>query len=139
MKAASYVILRGGSLSPNAPQLAVGLFTLKLGKKIVHTNFQDALKAFQFDLGPQGDRETGEDQIPGRGDIDFPQIIRSLRDVGYDKTIIVQVTCNLPILIPGQIPYPLSRQMGIAAEARGYLSRCLQELKHNSKSGSYSA
>ena len=105
-------------------------FILKFGKRIVHTNFQDALKALQFGyLNPEGDRETGLDQIPGRSDIDFPQILRCLKKTGYDKAIIVQVTCNLPLPIPGQIPYPLSRQMGIAAEARGYLHRCLQELK----------
>jgi hypothetical protein len=40
--------------------------------------------------------------------------------VGYDKVIIFDVS--------GAMTYPLSRQMGIAAEARGYLNRCLQEL-----------
>ena len=97
---------------------------LKFGKKIVHVHFSDALKALQF-----GPPEPGYDQIPGRSDIDFPKILRRLKDVGYDKAIDVHVTCNLPTPIPGQIPYPLSRQMGIAAEARGYLNRCLQELK----------
>ena len=97
---------------------------LTFGKKIVHTNFADAQKALQ--LGPP---EPGYEQIPGRNDIDFPKILRCLKDVGYDKSIIVHITCNLPYPIPGQIPYPLSRQMGMAAEARGYLHRCLQELK----------
>ena len=98
---------------------------LKFGKRIVHVNFADNLKAYQF----QGGRETGEELIPGRSDIDFPKILRCLKDVGYDKAIVVHVTYALPYPIPGQIPYPLSRQMGIAAEARGYLNRCLQELK----------
>jgi sugar phosphate isomerase/epimerase len=96
---------------------------LRFGKKIVHVHFSDALKALQF-----GPPELGYDQIPGRADIDFPKIIRHLKDVGYDGAIDVHVTCNLPLPIPGQIPYPLSRSMGMAAEARGYLNRCLQEL-----------
>ena len=100
---------------------------LKFGRKIVHTDFADALKVFQFD--PWGKRETGEDQIPGRSDIDFPKILRCLKDVGYGNAITVHVVSNLPYPIPGQIPYTLSRKMGIAAEARGYLNKCLQELK----------
>ena len=97
---------------------------LKFGKKIVHVHLCDALKALQF-----GPPEPGYDQIPGRSDIDFPKILRCLKSVGYDKTVNVHVTYAMPLPIPGQIPYPLSRQMGIAAEARGYLHRCLQELK----------
>ena len=97
---------------------------LKFGKKIVHTHFTDAQKSLQ--LGPP---EPGYEQIPGRNDMDFPKILRRLKNVGYDKAIDVLITCNLPVPMPGQIPYPLSRQMGMAAEARGYLSRCLQELK----------
>ena len=97
---------------------------LKFGKKIVLVHFSDALKSLQF-----GPPEPGEYQIPGRGDIDFPKILRCLKSIGYNNVIDVHVTCNLPLPIPGQIPYPISRKMGIAAEARGYLNRCLQELK----------
>jgi sugar phosphate isomerase/epimerase len=100
---------------------------LKFGKKIVHVHFGDAVKALQF-----GPPEPGYDQIPGRNDIDFPKILRRLKDIGYDGAIDVHVTCNLPLPIRGQIPYPLTRNMGIAAEARGYLNRCLQELKWDS-------
>ena len=97
---------------------------LKFGRKIAHVDFADAQKALQ--LGPP---EPGYDQIPGRNDMDFPKILRYLEDVDYYNSINVNVTCNLPIPIPGQIPFPLSRLMGMAAEARGYLNRCLQELK----------
>ena len=62
-----------------------------------------------------------EQQIPGRGGIDFPRILRLLKDVGYDKAV--------DLVMVGASTYPLSRQMGIAAEARGYLNRCFQELK----------
>ena len=61
------------------------------------------------------------EQIPGRGNIDFPKILQSLKNIGYDKAI--------SLAIIGAFTYPLSKQMGIAAESRGYLRRCLQELK----------
>ena len=86
---------------------------LKIGKRIVHTHFHDCPNRGQS-------RETPEEQIPGRGDIDFPKILGSLKNIGYDKALSVHVV--------GGLTYPLSRQMGIAAEARGYLHRCLQEL-----------
>ena len=62
-----------------------------------------------------------EQQIPGRGGVDFPKILRLLKDVGYKKAVDLMMT--------GAFTYPLSRQMGIAGEARGYLNRCFQELK----------
>jgi sugar phosphate isomerase/epimerase len=101
---------------------------LKFGKRIVHCDFGDALKTMQL-----GEPEPGIAQIPGRSDIDFPKILKRLKDAGFDGAINVHITCNLPYPIPGQIPYPLSRQMGMAAEARGYLHRCLQELKLESQ------
>jgi sugar phosphate isomerase/epimerase len=96
---------------------------LRIGKKIVHSHFHDAKKAIRFaDL--EGVRETGEEEIPGRGDIDCPKILKLLKDIGYDKAIDFQTV--------GARRYPLWRRVGIAAEARGYLNRCLQELKQDS-------
>ena len=86
----------------------------KLGKKIVHTHFRDY-------PNPERDEATPEEQIPGRGNIDFPKILQSLKNIGYDKAI--------SLAIIGAFTYPLSKQMGIAAESRGYLRRCLQVLK----------
>jgi sugar phosphate isomerase/epimerase len=93
---------------------------LKIGKKIVHSHFHDAKKTLRF-VALDGPRETGEEEIPGRGDIDCPKILRHLKDIGYDKAIDFQTV--------GARRYPLWRRVGIAAEARGYLNRCLQELK----------
>ena len=87
---------------------------IRLGKKIVHTHIRDYPK-------PEQDAATPEEQIPGRGKIDFPKIIQSLKNVGYDKAI--------DLVMIGAFTYPLSKQMGIAAESRGYLNRCLQALK----------
>ena len=93
---------------------------LRIGKRIVHSHFHDALKALRF-VPPSDSRETGEEEIPGRGDIDCPKIFRLLKDIGYNKAIDFQTVSARR--------YPLWRRVGIAAEARGYLNRCLQELK----------
>jgi len=87
---------------------------LKMGDRIVHSHFRDC---------PHREQHPGlpEQQIPGRGEIDIPETLRALRDVGYDRVLDLEVI--------GAFTYPLSRQMAIAAEARGYLNRCLQELK----------
>lgn len=86
----------------------------QLGKKIIHTHIRDY-------PAPETDVATPEEQILGRGKIDYPQILQSLHNVGYKKAI--------SVVMVGAFTYPLSRQMGIAAESRGYLHRCLQELK----------
>ena len=104
----------------------------KIGKRIVHVHFRDyprrdqmpasappvfsALSAQYVPWRPPVDL-----QIPGRGGIDFPKILRLLKNVGYDKAV--------DLVMTGAETYPLSRQMGMAAESRGYLNRCLQELK----------
>ena len=87
---------------------------LKIADKIVHSHFRDC---------PHRKPHPGlpEQQIPGRGEIDIPATLRALRDVGYDKVLDLEVI--------GAFTYTLSRQMGIAAEARGYLNRCFQELR----------
>jgi sugar phosphate isomerase/epimerase len=86
---------------------------LKLGDRIVHSHFRDCPHRAQSPGLP-------EQQIPGRGKIDLPATLRALREVGYDKVLDLEVI--------GAFTYPLSRQMGIAAEARGYLYKCLQEI-----------
>jgi sugar phosphate isomerase/epimerase len=91
----------------------------KLGKKIVHVHMRE------YPIRPdrQNYEAEPEEEIPGRGNVDFPKILKSLKDIGYDKALDLDVI--------GAFTYPLSRQMGIAAEARGYLNRCLQELKNS--------
>ena len=86
----------------------------KLGKKIVHTHIRDY-------PSPEQEPALPEEQILGRGKIDYPLILRKLKQVGYQGA--------LSLVMVGAFTYPLSRQMGIAAECRGYLHRCLQELK----------
>jgi sugar phosphate isomerase/epimerase len=103
----------------------------KIGKRIVHVHFRDypSLEQMPPDAAPTftgfGQWEpwlpSVEQQIPGRGGIDFLKILRLLKGTGYDGAV--------DFVMTGAFTYPLSRQMGIAAEARGYLNRCLQEFK----------
>jgi sugar phosphate isomerase/epimerase len=86
----------------------------KIGKQIVHCHFHDC-------PAPQPTHDTPEQQVPGRSTLDWHNIIKELKNVGYDRA------CDVHII--GAFQYPLSRQMGLAAEARGYLNRCLQEVK----------
>ena len=89
----------------------------KLGKKLVHVHLRD--------YPDVADRQTyeclAEEEIAGRSGVDFPKILRSLKAIGYNGAI------DLDII--GAFTFPLSRQMGLAAETRGYINRCLQELK----------
>ena len=83
------------------------------GKHIVTSHIRDCLSREQR-VGPP------ETQIPGRGSVDLPATLRALREEGYDGPL------NLEVI--GAKDYELSRAMGIAAESRGYLHRCLQEV-----------
>jgi len=85
----------------------------KLGRRIVHSHFRDCPHRAE---GPG----LPEEQIPGRGKIDMMATLRAMKEVGYDKVLDLEVI--------GAFQYPPSRQMVMAAEARGYLNRCLQEL-----------
>ncbi|HEY8743097.1 MAG TPA: sugar phosphate isomerase/epimerase [Chloroflexota bacterium] len=82
---------------------------------IVHSHFRDCLTDKLG--GPPG---PPEEQVPGRGRLDIPGILRALDDGGYRGALDLECI--------GARSYPLSRAMGIAAETRGYLRRCQQEL-----------
>ena len=81
--------------------------------KIITSHFRDCASREQR-VGPP------ETQIPGRGIVDLPATLRALHETGYDGPL------NLEVIGAGD--YPPSRAMGIAAESRGYLNRCLQEI-----------
>lgn len=81
--------------------------------KIITSHFRDCASREQR-VGPP------ETQIPGRGIVDLPATLRALAETGYDGPL------NLEVIGAGG--YELSRAMGVAAESRGYLNRCLQEL-----------
>jgi sugar phosphate isomerase/epimerase len=83
------------------------------GDRIVTSHFRDCASREQA-VGPP------ENQIPGRGLVDIPATLRALQETGYDGPL------NLEII--GAFDYPLARAMGVAAESRGYLRCCLQEI-----------
>lgn len=89
----------------------------KLGKKIVHVH----LREYPDVADRQGYEALAEEEIAGRGGVEFPQILQSLKDVGYKGAMDLDVI--------GAFTFPLSRQIGITAESRGYFNRCMQELK----------
>jgi len=98
---------------------------LKLGKKIAHAQFHDCptpLTPEQMKKlkGPRP-HDSPEQQTPGRSDVNWVKILQNFKDVGYEGAMDVHTI--------GTGQYPISRAMGRAAEARGYLNRCLQELK----------
>ena len=84
------------------------------GDKIITSHFRDCPVRVP---GPPG---TPDQQIPGRGALDLPEILQSLKTIGYAGPI------NLEVI--GTFDYSLSRAMGVAAESRGYLRRCFQQL-----------
>jgi sugar phosphate isomerase/epimerase len=115
----------------NSPGLGVNLDTLhifragedasetvrKLGQKIVHVHVRE----YPDVADRQHYEARAEEEIIGRGGVDFPKILKSLKAIGYNGAIDLDVI--------GAFTFLLSRQMGITAESRGYLNRCLQELE----------
>lgn len=84
------------------------------GSKIITSHFRDCPVRVP---GPPG---TPDQQIPGRGALDLVDILQSLKNTGYSGPV------NLEVI--GTKEYSLSRGMGVAAEARGYLRRSFQNL-----------
>ena len=84
------------------------------GDKIITSHFRDCPVRVP---GPPG---TPDLQTPGRGALDLPEILQSLKNTGYAGPV------NLEVIGTGE--YPLSRCAIVAAESRGYLHRCFQEL-----------
>jgi sugar phosphate isomerase/epimerase len=83
------------------------------GSHIITSHFRDC-------PWREGSPGTPEQQIPGRGVVDIPGILAALKKTGYAGPL------NLEVI--GASSCPISRSMGIVAEARGYLRRCFQEL-----------
>jgi sugar phosphate isomerase/epimerase len=83
------------------------------GSKIITSHFRDC-------PWREGSPGAPEQQIPGRGVVNIPATLRALQATGYRGPL------NLEVIGAGK--YELSRAMGIAAESRGYLHRCLQEI-----------
>jgi len=83
------------------------------GRRIVTSHIRDCASREQK-VGPP------PTQIPGRGSVDLPALLRALADVGFTGPL------NLEVI--GAASYPLPQVVSIAAESRGYLHRCLREI-----------
>lgn len=83
------------------------------GERILTSHFRDCASRERA-VGPP------PTQIPGRGEVDLPGTLAALAEVGYSGPL------NLEVI--GAKEYTVAKAMGIAAEAHGYLHRCLQEL-----------
>ncbi|HEY2173401.1 MAG TPA: sugar phosphate isomerase/epimerase [Mycobacteriales bacterium] len=86
---------------------------LAWGDRIVTSHIRDCASRERA-VGPP------ETQIPGRGAVDLPAVLAALTTVGFAGPL------NLEVI--GATTYSLSRAMGVAAESRGYLHRCLSEI-----------
>ena len=84
------------------------------GERIVHSHFRDCPS--RVERGPG----TPEQQVPGRGEVDIVGVLRALGQTRYHGPLSFECI--------GAKGYSLARATAIAAETRGYLNRCLQEL-----------
>ncbi len=83
------------------------------GSRIVTSHFRDCASREQK-VGPP------PTQIPGRGAVDIPATLAALVEVGYTGPL------NLEVI--GAASYTPAQASSIAAETRGYLRRCLEEI-----------
>ena len=91
----------------------------KLGKAIVMVHIRDCPYRTQPAGGPPPG--TPDQQIPGRGQVNLPVYLSNLKQTGYTGPLDLEI-------IGAQKFEDLSRCMGLIAESRGYLHRCLQEI-----------
>jgi sugar phosphate isomerase/epimerase len=98
-------IFRAGELPEEA--------AAKIGKGIIHSHFRDAPVA---EMGPPG---NPWEQIPGTGLIDLSATIKSLRDVGYEGYLSLEVI--------GGGGMAETELMAIASRSQGYVLRLLRE------------
>ena len=83
------------------------------GPRILTSHFRDCASR-ERQVGPP------PTQIPGRGIVDIPATLAALHSVGYAGPL------NLEVI--GAKDYTLAQASSVAAEAHGYLNRCLQEI-----------
>jgi sugar phosphate isomerase/epimerase len=87
-------------------------FIRGMGKSLVHVHVRDAVT--------RGRLPPPTDQVPGRGKLDMAAIFMALKEIGFDGPI------NLEMV--GAAQYELWQVVGVAAESRGYLNRCAQNV-----------
>ncbi|MER3404572.1 MAG: sugar phosphate isomerase/epimerase [Chloroflexota bacterium] len=83
----------------------------RMGRYIIISHFRDCLSR-ERQVGPP------ETQVPGRGAINIPAVLRALKDVGYDYALDLEII--------GAKEYSREQCCVIAAESRGHMQACLQ-------------
>lgn len=86
----------------------------KLAPHVVHIHFRDLQGGEDKAIGPPAF------QVPGRGVLDLPPLLKKIHDSGYDGALDLEVI--------GAFTFPAGESMGIAAQSRGYIRRCLEEI-----------
>lgn len=87
----------------------------RLAPHVVHVHFRDLKGGADKAIGPP------VHQIPGRGVLDLPPLLRRIVGSDYSGALDLEVI--------GAFDYPAGQSMGIAAQSMGYIRRCLEEIK----------
>lgn len=87
----------------------------RLAPHVVHIHFRDLKGGADKAIGPP------VNQIPGRGVLDLPPLLKRICASGYSGALDLEVI--------GAFDFPAGESLGIAGQARGYIRRCLEEIK----------
>lgn len=86
----------------------------QLAPHVVHIHFRDLLGGANKEIGPP------INQVPGLGVLDLPPLLKRIVASGYSGALDLEVI--------GAFTFPAGESLGIAAQSRGYIRRCLEEI-----------
>lgn len=87
----------------------------RLAPHVIHIHFRDLLGGENKQIGPP------INQVPGLGVLDLPALLKRIVASGYQGALDLEVI--------GASEYPGEESLGIAAQSRGYIRRCLEEIQ----------
>lgn len=87
----------------------------RLAPHVIHIHFRDLLGGPDKQIGPP------INQVPGLGVLDLPPLLRRIVESGYQGALDLEVI--------GAFDYPGEQSLGIAAQSRGWIRRCLEEIE----------
>lgn len=91
----------------------------RLAPHVVHIHFRDLLGGEDKQIGPP------LNQVPGLGVLDLQPLLKRIVESGYSGALDLEVI--------GAFDYPGEVSLGIAAQSRGYIRRCLEEIQGRAK------
>ena len=86
----------------------------RLAPHVVHIHFRDLKGGANKEIGPPAF------QVPGKGTLDLPSLLERIVNSGYSGALDLEVI--------GAWNLPAGESTGIAAQARGYITRCLEAI-----------